>query len=120
MIADLLTTTSLTLRKLSLSHLDLRTPSILEKFFKVYAKLDVTRRNALRKLKLGNLTIMDNSTLNSILPHLEQLEGLETVSLFGNVKLGSGLCSGLKRFLGGVGRNCMVRELFQSSTEIRG
>ncbi|GAA5866674.1 hypothetical protein JCM8547_002719 [Rhodosporidiobolus lusitaniae] len=104
------------LEKLVVSGLPL-SPASLEGFFRPLSERPVQERKKFRILKLGAIPVsstkapgLTDAVLAKVLPYLEKLEGLESVSLYQNWGLGK-TREPLGRFMETVGRRCLHLDL---------
>ncbi|GAA5927760.1 uncharacterized protein JCM15063_005988 [Sporobolomyces koalae] len=104
------------LTKICLSGLPL-TPATLETFFRIVAERPVEQRERFKVLKLGSIPAsstrapgLTDDVFKRLMPSLESLTGLESLSLFGNIYLarsGQPMTSIISRF----GKQCRVLNL---------
>jgi len=121
------------LEKIVASALPL-TPASLESFFRPLAQNRTPEeRNRLKVIKLGSIPAtsarapgMTDAVLTKLLPYWETFEGLEKVSLHGNVYLGKSK-NPMYSFLSTIGSRCRVsvpshtvRRLSRSDSRLRG
>lgn len=102
------------LEKLVASGLPL-SPATLEGFFRPLSERPEHERHRFHTLKLGSIPStstkapgLTDAVLTRLMPYLETLDGLESVSLFQNWDLGKAY-QPLSRFIEVVGRRCLVR-----------
>lgn len=107
------------LAKLVASGLPL-TLATLEGFFRPLSERPDDERRRFRTLKLGAMPALstkvpglNDAILAKLMPYLEKLDGLDTVSLFQNWSLGK-LEQPLARFIEVIGRRCTVRPKFRT------
>lgn len=101
------------LEKLVASGLPL-SPASLRTFFEPLSQRPLVERSRFKTLKLGAIPAnssrapgLTDGVLEKILPYLEELEGLEHVSLFQNWELGK-RAEPMTRFMRVLGRRCKV------------
>ncbi|GAA6005025.1 hypothetical protein JCM11491_002312 [Sporobolomyces phaffii] len=104
------------LEKLVASGLPLTPPS-LESFFRPLSERSPEERGRFKILKLGSIPAsstkapgLNDAVLDKLLPYWESLEGLETVSLRGNIYLGKS-SEPLYSFMAKVGSRCKDLDL---------
>lgn len=90
------------------------TAATLEGFFRPLSERPDDERRRFRTLKLGAMPALStkvpgltDAVLSKLMPYLEKLDGLDTVSLFQNWSLGK-LEQPLARFIEVIGRRCTV------------
>ncbi|BGP15493.1 hypothetical protein JCM10213_005760 [Rhodosporidiobolus nylandii] len=104
------------LEKLVASGLPL-SPATLEGFFRPLSERPEEERRRFKILKLGSIPAsstkapgLTDAVMAKVLPYLEKLDGLESVSLFQNWALGK-LAHPLSRFIEVIGRRCIHLDL---------
>ncbi|BGP31372.1 hypothetical protein JCM10296v2_003136 [Rhodotorula toruloides] len=93
------------------------TAATLEGFFRPLSERPDDERRRFRTLKLGAMPVLStkvpgltDAVLAKLMPYLEKLDGLDTVSLFQNWSLGK-LEQPLARFIEVIGRRCTYLDL---------